>query len=213
MTFTQLLALIFHFDQQISLWLPHLGSAIYLLLFFTIVLEIGVLPLFFLPGNPLIFIAGTLAAAGSMNIYLLMPLLLLATISASLLGYGLGQRLSARAYHQHYVWLNQKALRKAHDFYEDKGAYTFLLTPYLPVLRTFAPFVAGVAQMSFGKYLLSMTAGAFLWIAPLTLTGYFFGNVPLVREHMASAALLGIGIGVGGLLLVSLWSWRKKAKF
>lgn len=207
----QLLALIFHFDQEIANALAHYGNGIYLVLFTIVYLEIGFLPLFFLPGNPMLFIAGALCATGGMQLGLLIPTLCLATVLASVTAYGLGYAVGDRAYRQHYRWLNQDALKRAHGFYESKGGYTFLLTPYIAVIRTFAPFAAGVAQMTFSKYLLSVTAGAALWSVSLVVAGYYFGNVPLVKQHMATLVLAGIALGLGALALVSLWKyWQRQ---
>ncbi|NQD35944.1 hypothetical protein HPT27_02845 [Permianibacter sp. IMCC34836] len=206
-----LIELIFHFDQAIGPALSAYGNSIYLVLFTVVVLEIGVLPLFFLPGNPMLFIVGALCAAGSLQLALVVPLLLLATVLGSVLSYGAGYALGDRAYHQHYRWLNQDALRRAHAFYESRGAYTFLLTPFIAVIRTFAPFAAGVAQMTFRKYLISVTAGAAVWTISLPVAGYYLGNVPLVRQHMATMVLAGIVLGVGSLVVVSVWKvWRRR---
>jgi membrane-associated protein len=175
------------------------------MLFIIVFVEIGFLPLFFLPGDPLIFICGGLSATGALNVWLVIPVLFAATVAGSIVDYAIGRAVGEKVYTANYRWLDKNALRRAHSFYEARGGLTFLLSPFIAVVRTFAPFVAGVSRMTFARFVSFVTAGAALWIGSLVAAGYLFGNVPLVRDHMSSIVLLGVALGVGSLIASALW--------
>jgi membrane-associated protein len=194
-----------HLDQHLVTLIAQFGTAVYALLFVVVFVEYGFLPLFFLPGDPLIFICGALAATGALNAWIVAPVLFVATVTGSIVGYGLGRAVGEKVYSANYRWLNQHALRKAHAFSEARGGLTFLLSPYIAVVRTFAPFVAGVSRMTFSRYVSLVSAGAALWVVSLMAAGFLFGNVPIVREHLSSLVLLGILLGGAMLLCSALW--------
>lgn len=194
-----------HIDQHLITLIEQFGTAVYALLFVVVFVEYGFLPLFFLPGDPLIFICGALAATGALNAWIVAPVLFVATVAGSIVGYGLGRAVGEKVYTADYRWLNKHALRKAHAFSEARGGLTFLLSPYIAVLRTFAPFVAGVSRMTFSRYVWLVSAGAALWVVSLMAAGFLFGNVPVVREHLSSLVLLGILLGGAMLLGGALW--------
>ncbi|MFL9960654.1 VTT domain-containing protein [Paraburkholderia sediminicola] len=194
-----------HLDQHLMTLIEQFGTAVYALLFVVVFVEYGFLPLFFLPGDPLIFICGALAATGALNAWIVAPVLFVATVTGSIVGYGLGRAVGEKVYSANYRWLNHHALRKAHAFSEARGGLTFLLSPYIAVVRTFAPFVAGVSRMTFSRYVWLVSAGAALWVVSLMAAGFLFGNVPIVREHMSSFVLLGILLGGAMLLCGALW--------
>lgn len=174
--------------------------------------EIAFLPLFFLPGDPLIFICGAFCATGAISLWIVMPLLFVATVAGSAVNFRIGRAIGQKVFTQDYRWLDQAALQRTHRFYEEHGGITFLLSPFIAVVRTFAPFVGGVSAMTCSRFLLFMTAGAAMWIVTLVPAGYFFGNVPVVRDHMSGIVLLGIGLGVGSLLASGLWRWLAKRR-
>ncbi|MFL9867490.1 VTT domain-containing protein [Paraburkholderia fungorum] len=205
MDFMHVLQVALHFDQHLSGLILQYGTAVYAMLFLVVFVEIGFLPLFFLPGDPLIFICGGLAATGALNIWLVIPVLFAATVAGSIVCYAIGRAIGEKVYTSDYRWLDKNALRKAHAFYEARGGLTFLLSPFIAVVRTFAPFVAGVSRMTFARFVSFVTAGAALWIVSLVTAGYLFGNVPLVRDHMSSIVLLGVSLGVGSLLVSAVW--------
>lgn len=192
-------------DQRLALlllgWVARYGTAVYLLLFVLIVGEIGVAPLFFLPGDPLLFLCGALAASGALRVWVLLPLFCGAALAGSLLAYGIGRWLGARVYARNPRWLDRRALQRAQGFFDGHGGWGLLLSPYVAVLRTFAPLAAGVAGMRPLRFALAAGVGALLWSAGLVTAGYFFGNVPQVREHMGALVLLGLLLGLGGLAL------------
>jgi membrane-associated protein len=138
-----------------------------------------------------------------------MPVLFVATVAGSVVSYLIGNAIGRKVFSREYRWLDKAALQRTHAFYEQHGGLTFLLSPYIAVVRTFAPFIGGVSAMTFAKFLAYVNAGALLWVVTLVGAGYFFGNVPVVREHMSSIVLIGIGLGVGFLILSALWRFCK----
>ncbi|RFU44907.1 VTT domain-containing protein [Paraburkholderia sp. DHOC27] len=196
-----------NFDRNLGPLIAQYGNAVYAMLFAIIFVEIGFLPLFFLPGDPLIFICGAFVATGALSAWLVVPVLFAATVVGSVVNFLIGRALGEKVYSAdyRYRWLDKRALQKAHAFYETRGGVTFLLSPFIAVVRTFAPFVAGVSRMSFARFVSFVTAGAALWIVSLVTAGYLFGNMPVVRDHMSSIVLLGVGIGVGSLVVSALW--------
>jgi len=205
MDWTQLLQMSLHLEQHLGGAISHFGAAVYVMLFAIVFCEIGIVPLFFLPGDPLLFICGAFCATGAIDIRIVVPVLFVATVAGSVVSYRIGGALGHSVFARDYRWLDKAALLRTHAFYEEHGGVTFLLSPFIAVVRTFAPFVGGVAQMTFAKFLLFVVAGAAVWVLSLVAGGYFFGNVPLVRDHMISIVLLGMAVGVGSLALSGLW--------
>ncbi len=203
--------ILLHFDRYLDTVIANYGTMIYLLLFAIVFCETALAPLFFLPGNPLIFISGALCATGMLHVGLLMAVLFSAALIGSAVNYRIGRAIGQQAFSGNIRWFDQASLLKTHAFYENHGGVTFLLSLFIPVVRTFAPLVAGVAEMSFSRFLLFVAAGAAVWVVTLVLGGYFFGNIPLIHDHLNSIMLLGIGGGVGALVLSGLWrAYRKR---
>lgn len=199
-----------HLDQHVNLLIAQHGDAAYAVLFLIVFCETGLLPLFFLPGDPLLFFCGALCAAGAMSIWVLWPLLLLAAALGSVLNYRIGQalvrRLGPTLLSQQHRWLDRQALQRSQQFYAKYGRITFLLSPFIAVVRTFAPFVGGISSMAFSRFVVCMLAGLVLWVSSLLASGYFFGNIPLVRDHISSIVLLGLALGLGSLAVSALWN-------
>ncbi|NML30060.1 VTT domain-containing protein [Paraburkholderia antibiotica] len=206
MTLMNALQFALHLDQHLSELIVQFGSGIYTLLFVVVFVEYAFLPLFFLPGDPLIFICGALAATGALNVWIVAPLLFVATIGGSIVGYAIGHAVGDKVYTKNYYWLNRNALRRAHAFSEARGRLTFLLSPFIAIVRTFAPFAAGVSRMTFPRFVSYVTAGAALWVVSLIAAGYLFGNAPVVREHLSALVLLGFALG--GVTLAGAAAWR-----
>lgn len=202
--------MLLHFDRYLGTVITQYGTLIYALLFLIIFCEMALLPLFFLPGDPLLFICGAFCAAGVLNVWVVIVTLIIAAVSGSLINYRIGKAIGQQVFIRNYRWLDQDALRKTHAFYENRGGFTFLLSPFIAVVRTFAPFIAGVSAMTLPKFLLFMATGTALWVITLVAGGYFFGNIPLVHEHLNAIVLFGIGIGVGSL--VAGWAWKYYVK-
>ncbi len=197
--------LLLHFDQHLGAAIAHYGPFVYALLFVVVFAEIGVLPLFFLPGDPLLFLCGAFCASGYLNLWVLMPVLFVAALGGSLLNYSVGRVIGVRVLSRQLRGVDQAALQRTHAFYAEHGDVTFLLSPFIAVVRTFAPFVGGIAGMSAARFVLAAAAGALLWSVSLPVLGYFFGNVPQVRDHMGAIVLSGIVLGVGALVATQLW--------
>jgi membrane-associated protein len=207
MDWMELLQIGLHFDRHLESVVALYGMAIYVMLFAIVFCEIAFIPLFFLPGDPLLFICGALCAAGALNMMILVPLLFAAAVAGSVVSYWTGHIIGQKLYTTDYKWLDKAALHKTHVFYEHHGGVTFLLSPFVAVVRTFAPLVGGVAEMNFAKFLLCVVTGAALWVVTLVPGGYFFGHIPVVRDHLTSIVLLGVGLGVGALVVSGTWRY------
>ncbi|HEY8024176.1 MAG TPA: VTT domain-containing protein [Burkholderiaceae bacterium] len=192
---------ILHIDQSLKLLVGEYGVAFYLILFVVIFCETGLLPLFFLPGDPLLFVCGAFCASGALDLWLLMPTLFVATFGGCMLNYAIGRYIGAKAYTHNYRWLDRNALNRTHAFCEKYGGRTLLISPYIAVIRTFAPFVAGVSAMRIDKFAWANFGGAALWVVGLVVGGYLFGNIAVIRDHLNALVLAGAAIGLGALLL------------
>ena len=188
-------------SQTLSLWIDSYGNAIYPLLFLLVTAEIGVAPLFFLPGDPLLFLCGALSVKGGLNPWLLVSVFFAATVIGSAMAYGAGALIGNKALQHPSRWLNREALERAHRFFEGHGAWGLVVTPYVAVLRTFAPLVAGMARMDFARFMAAVSAGAALWSVGLVAAGHYFGDVPLVREHMGGIILSGLVLATAAAIL------------
>lgn len=207
----EILSLLSNLDGQIANFIAAHGNLIYLLLFFIVFLEIGVFPLFFLPGNPLIFIVGSFCKLGALSLIPALVTLTTAIIFGNLLSYQIGKLFGDKISRSNSPWANKNALDKTRIFYAKYGTFTLMISPFIAMVRTFAPLLAGVSHMSYRQYLLSSTVGAFLWIGILVTAGYVFSSISFVQEHMASIVLSGLAIGIGFVIYGILKS-RKNRK-
>lgn len=199
-----MLEIVLHLNHFLSTLIAENGNMAYVILFLIVFCEMGLLPLFFLPGDPLLFFSGAFCAMGSLNIWILMPVLFCAAVLGSALNYRIGRALGYNVYTHNYRWLDRAALNRAHAFYEKYGSITFLMSPFIAVVRTFAPFIAGVSSMTLSKFLLSMVSGAALWVVTLVVGGYYFGNIPVIRDHISAIVLIGLALGLGSLAVSAL---------
>ena len=186
------LDLVVHLDRHLADLLQEYGPWIYLLLFMIIFCETGLVVTPFLPGDSLLFVAGALAAAGGMDVHLLALLLVLAAVLGNTVNYSIGYFLGPKVFHwEQSRFFNRKALDRTHAFYEKHGGKTIVITRFVPILRTFAPFVAGIARMTYLRFTAYNVAGALAWVLSLVYSGYWFGNVPWVKQNL-SWVILGI---------------------
>ena len=197
----ELLDIALHFDRHLGSIVAQHGLLAYALLFAIIFVEIGILPLFFLPGDPLLFISGALCATSSMNIWAVMATLFVATVLGSALNFWIASAVGHTLLARERRWLDREALERTRVFFAHRGAATFLLSPFIAVVRTFAPFVAGVAGMSFGRFAAFVAGGALLWVVVLVPGGYWFGNIPVVHDHLGAIVIVGIAAGLGSLVV------------
>jgi len=201
----EFLQMLIHIDQTLGVWVAQYGAWIYLILFLIVFAETGLVVLPFLPGDSLLFIAGAFAATGSMHPGLLIALLLVAAVSGNTVNYYVGRYIGPRVFSQNIRFLDRAALIKTHAFYEKHGGKTLIIARFLPVVRTFAPFVAGVGYMTVARFQFFNIIGALLWVLLLVLAGYFFGNLPLVREHLNTIVLIGLAAAIVPVVLGGLW--------
>ena len=177
--------LVVHLDRHLASLLQQHGAWIYLLLFTIIFCETGLVVTPFLPGDSLLFVAGALAAAGDMDVRLLALLLTVAAVLGNTVNYSIGHFLGPKVFHwEQSRFFNRKALDRAHAFYERHGGKTIVITRFVPILRTFAPFVAGIARMTYLRFAAYNLAGALAWVLSLVYAGYWFGNVPFVKQNL-----------------------------
>ncbi len=177
--------LLVHLDRHLAALLQQHGAWVYPLLFAIIFCETGLVVTPFLPGDSLLFVAGALAAAGGIDVHLLAPLLVAAAVLGNTVNYSIGYFLGPKVFHwEQSRFFNRKALERAHAFYERHGGKTIVITRFVPILRTFAPFVAGIARMTYVRFTAYNLAGALAWVLALLYGGYWFGNVPFVKQNL-----------------------------
>jgi membrane-associated protein len=203
-----LIDFILHVDKHLAAFVQAYGPWVYALLFLIVFTETGVVVMPFLPGDSLLFVVGTLCGAGLMSLPLAMALLLVAAILGDQTNYLIGRRVGPRVWGwEHSRLFNRRAFEQAHAFYERYGGITIVLARFMPFIRTFAPFVAGVAEMDRARFTSYNVIGAFIWVVGLTGAGYLFGNLPWVQEHL-SKIIWALIIGPG---LIALWGgWRAR---
>ena len=210
MDLMQFFDMILHVDKTLGALLAEYGIYVYAVLFAIVFCETGLVVLFFFPGDTLLFIAGAFCATGEMNYALLMALLIIAAVTGNTLNYWIGSRIGQRVFTHNYRWINKDALHKTHNFFERHGGKTIILARFVPVVRTFAPFVAGVSKMSHSRFQLFNVTGAVLWVVSLVPAGYFFGNIPIVRDHLTTIVLVGVGAAVVPVALGGLYKFSRK---
>lgn len=210
MDFMQFFGMILHVDKTLQVLIEQYGTLIYVVLFAIIFCETGLVVLFFFPGDTLLFIAGALCALGEMNLFLLNGLLITAAVLGNTTNYWIGEAIGQRVFTHDYRWLNKEALRRTHEFFEKHGGKTIVLARFVPVVRTFAPFVAGVSDMTHGRFQLYNITGALLWVLLLTTAGYFFGNIAIVREHLTEIVLVGVGVAVVPMALGGVYKLGRR---
>jgi membrane-associated protein len=202
----QLVHIFLHLDAALGQVIADYGIWVYAILFAIIFCETGLVVLPFLPGDSLLFVAGAFAATGALSLPMLIVLLCIAAILGNTVNYAVGSYLGPKV----FLWpdsrfFNRAALERAHQFYEKHGGKTLVLTRFMPILRTFTPFVAGVSAMSYARYQAFNIAGALLWIVSLTLVGYFFGNIPFIKKNLTAVIMLIVAVS----LLPAVIAWLK----
>ncbi|MEZ7816278.1 MAG: DedA family protein [Burkholderiaceae bacterium] len=180
-----LIDFILNIDVHLATFVEAYGGWVYGLLFLIIFVETGLVVMPFLPGDSLLFVVGAMAARGSLDLYVVMGLLLVAAIAGDQLNYTIGRHIGPKVFQwEKSRWFNRNAFDKAHTFYERFGGITIVLARFMPFARTFAPFVAGVAHMDRRVFTLFNVLGAVLWVVGVTLAGYWFGNLPWVKANL-----------------------------
>lgn len=207
---TTLLDFILHVDRHLELFVQNYGVWVYALLFAIIFIETGVVLMPFLPGDSLLFVAGAMCGIGLMEYEILVPLLFVAAVMGNQCNYAIGRAVGPRVFQwDNSRWFNRRAFDQAHAFYEKYGGITIVAARFMPFLRTFAPFVAGVAQMTRRKFTFYDVTGGALWVGGIVTVGYFFGNIPWVKTHLDK--IIWAMIFIPGLLVL-LGSWRARRR-
>lgn len=190
--------LFLHLDKHLNDAAAHLGDKLYLLIFVIVFCETGLVVTPFLPGDSLLFALGALAASGSVvKLPIVIPLLCLAANCGDLLNYTIGYRLGPKVFSRQSSWLlNRKHLDEAHAFYERHGSKTIILARFVPIVRTFAPFVAGIGRMRFRRFAAFSVSGGILWVTLLSLSGYYFGQIPIVQKNFQIVVIAIVVISV-----------------
>lgn len=196
------LDLILHLDVYLDLLVANYGVWIYAILFLVIFCETGLVVTPFLPGDSLLFIAGAVCASGSMDPVLLAGLLMLAAISGDSTNYVIGRTVGERLFRNPTSKIFRRDyLQRTHDFYDRHGGKTVTLARFLPIVRTFAPFVAGVGKMPYPRFLAFSVAGTLAWVGGLITLGYFFGNVPFIKQNLTLVIIAIIGLSLLPMLI------------
>jgi membrane-associated protein len=188
--------LFLHLDQHLSRVIADYGVWTHLILFLIVFAETGLVVTPFLPGDSLLFAAGTFAAMGSLDLWLVVVLLIAAAILGDTVNYWVGAWVGPKAFSGNIRFLRKDYLDRTHAFYEKHGGKTVILARFVPIIRTFAPFVAGVGAMSYPKFITYNVVGAVLWVGLFVPAGYFFGNIPAVRKNFTLVILAIIALSV-----------------
>ena len=205
----QLVDFILHVDRYLEAFVGQYGAWVYALLFLIIFVETGVVVMPFLPGDSLLFIVGAMCGAGLMSLPLVMGLLLVAAILGDQTNYTIGRYFGPRVFQwEDSRFFSRKGFDQAHAFYEKYGGITIILARFMPFIRTFVPFVAGVAEMTRSKFTLFNVVGGFIWVVGLTLAGYLFGNLPFVQTHL-SKIIWALIIVPGLIAMLGAWKARQ----
>ncbi|MGE5250398.1 MAG: DedA family protein [Bacteroidota bacterium] len=198
-----------HLDAYLSQIIGQYGTWTYAILFFVIFMETGFVVTPFLPGDSLLFAAGTFASLGALNIWVIVGLLMAAAVLGDTVNYWIGHLLGDRAYE--IKWIKKEYLDKTHAFFQKHGGKTIFLARFVPIVRTFAPFVAGIGRMSYGYFITYNLVGGVTWVALFTLAGYFFGNIPFVKANFEFVIVAILLLSVVPIFYEA-WRSRREAK-
>jgi membrane-associated protein len=184
-----------HLDKHLAVLLAQYGVWVYAILFLIVFAETGFVVTPFLPGDSLLFVAGALCGAGSMDLWVLNGTLIAAAVLGNSVNYSIGRYFGPKVFHwENSRFFNKAALMKTHDFYERHGGKTLVITRFIPILRTFAPFVAGIGAMTYMRFQVFNLSGALLWVGSLSVAGYLFGNLPIIQNNLSLVILAIVAI-------------------
>ena len=204
---TTAIDLVLHLDRYLSVWIAAYGAWIYVILFVVVFAETGLVVTPFLPGDSLLFIAGSLATLGSMDVHLLVLVLVIAAVLGNVCNYEIGRYFGARFFvNEKSKFLNPQHLERTHAFFERWGSVAVVLARFVPFLRTYVPFVAGMAKMTRAKYIAYTVFGAAAWVGSLVYLGYFFGNIPWIKQNQGLLVLGIIGLSVLPIIIAAFKS-------
>jgi membrane-associated protein len=203
---------VMHLDAHLSAFVAEHGAWVYALLFAIVFCETGLVVTPFLPGDSMLFVVGALAAAGGMDIALVMALLVCAALCGDNVNYWIGRWAGPKVFRvEDSRWFNRKYLERTHAFYERHGGKAIIIARFVPIVRTYVPFVAGIGTMPYARFLAFSVAGALLWVVSLCLAGYWFGNIPLVKENLGAVILIILTVSVMPIAVEYLRARRRAA--
>jgi len=208
--FQQLIDLFLHIDKNLVLVIARYGALTYGLIFFVVFMETGFVVTPFLPGDSLLFASGALAAMGSFDILILYSLMLVAAIGGDTVNYWMGHYLGRGVFEKNSRFFKKEYLEQAEKFYEKHGGVAIVLARFVPIVRTFAPFVAGISQMHYGNFIMYNFIGGFLWVTSFLFAGYLFGNIPFVKENFHYAVVGIVLVSVVPIIIEVVKSFKKK---
>jgi len=201
-----------HLDAHLAAYVAQHGAWVYALLFAIVFTETGVVVMPFLPGDTLLFVVGALAAAGGMDITTVMAVLVAAALTGDNANYWIGRWAGPKVFRaQDSRWFSRKYLERTHAFYERHGGKAIIIARFVPIVRTYVPFVAGIGTMSYARFLGFSVVGALLWVVSLCLAGYWFGNIPLVKDNLGVVIVIIIAISLTPIALEFLRARRSGA--
>jgi membrane-associated protein len=207
---SQIVDLFLHLDRHLTELVSQYGTWSYGILFAIIFAETGLVVAPFLPGDSLLFAAGAIAALGALDPWLLTGLLVVAAVMGNFVNYQIGRWVGPKAFSGEIKWLRKDYLDRTHAFFEKHGAVAIILTRFAPILRTFAPFVAGVGRMTYARFMLYNTIGGVLWVGLFVGLGYFFGNQPVVKHNFSLVIVGIIGVSFLPIAVEMIKGWRAK---
>lgn len=213
--FTQFTSIILHLDLHLAEWSQTFGAGMYVILFLIIFAETGLVIAPFLPGDSLLFAAGAIATIehANLNVHLLAITLLIAGILGDFVNYSIGKHFGPKIFKSKDSWLlNKEHLIRTQNFYTEHGAKTIIIARFAPIIRTFAPFVAGIGKMTYSRFVIYNALGAFLWVFSFLYAGYFFGNLPGVKRNFHIIIFAVIGLSLLPVLFGWLQNHRAKLK-
>jgi len=201
-----------HLDVHLAAFIAEHGVWVYALLFVIVFCETGLVVTPFLPGDSLLFVAGALAAAGGMDIGVVIALLVTAALCGDNVNYWIGRWVGPKVFRaEDSRWFNRRHLDRTHAFYERHGGKAIILARFVPIVRTYVPFVAGIGAMPYARYLAFCVAGALLWVVTLCLAGYWFGNIALVKDNLAVVIVVIVAVSVMPIAIEFLRARRRAA--
>lgn len=202
-----------HLDKHLGVLIQNYGVWTYAILFLIVFCETGLVVTPILPGDSLLFAAGAFAAVGALDPWLLCGLLTAAAILGDAVNYMIGAKIGPRVFYKENVrFLNKEYLKRTHDFYEKHGGKTIIIARFMPIIRTFAPFVAGVGKMTYARFAMYNITGAILWVLSFVLGGYYFGNIPVVKRNFTLVIFAIILISILPGIIAFVNERRKKLR-